>query len=70
MPLRIAKFFIHHMKDLKSRYLILIRERAWLPIKDGHVPENEPRTFSTKIDLPDFGVDLLQISNNESIFLF
>ena len=58
------------MKDLKSGYLILLRERAWLPLKDGHAPENEPRTFSTKIDLLDFVVDLLQISNNESIFLF
>ena len=58
------------MKDLKSGHLILLRERAWLPLKDGHAPENEPRTFSTKIDLPEFGVELLQISNNESIFMF
>ena len=58
------------MKDLKSGHLFLQRERAWLPLKGGHAPENEPRTFSTKIDLPEFGVELLQISNNESIFLF
>ena len=58
------------MKDLKSGHLILLRERAWLPLKDGHAPENEPRTFSTKIDLPEFGVELLQISNNESIYMF
>ena len=57
------------MKDLKSGFF-LQRERAWLPLKGGHAPENEPRTFSTKIDLPEFGVELLQISNNESIFLF
>ena len=58
------------MKDLKSGHLFLQRERVWLPLKGSHTPENEPRTFSTKIDLPDFWVDLLQILNNESIFLF
>ena len=58
------------MKDLKSGHLFLQRERAWLPLKGGHAPENEPRTFSTKTDLSDFGVNLLQISNNESIFMF
>ena len=36
MSLRIAKCFIYHMKDLKSGYLILLRERAWLPLKDSH----------------------------------
>ena len=58
------------MKDLKSGHFFLQRERAWLLLKGGHAPENEPRTFSTKIDLPDFKVGLLQISNNDSIFLF
>ena len=59
MPLRIAKCFIYHMKDLKSGHLFLQRERGWLALKDGHALENELRTFSTKIDLPDFGVELL-----------
>ena len=58
------------MKDLKSGHLFLQRERAWMPLKGGHAPENEPRTFSTKINLPDFWEELLQISNNESIFMF
>ena len=58
------------MKDLKSGHLIFLRESSWLPLNDGHAPENEPCTFSTKIDLPYFCLDLLQISNSESIFLF
>ena len=58
------------MKDLKSGHLFLQRERAWLPLKGGHAPENEPGTFSPKINLPEFGVELLQISNNESISMF
>ena len=58
------------MKDLKIGYLILLREGEWLPLKDNHAPENEPWTFSTKIDLPYFYLDLLQISNSESILLF
>ena len=58
------------MKDLKSGHLFLQRERAWLPLKGGHAPENEPRTFSTKIELPKFWEEFLSILNNESITLF
>ena len=58
------------MKDLKIGYLILLREGEWLPLKGDHAPENEPRTFSTKIKLPEFWVELLHILNNESITLF
>ena len=69
-PPRITKCLIYHMKDLKSGHLFWQRERAWLPLKGGHAPENEPRTFSTKIELPKFWVELLSILNNESITLF
>ena len=39
------------MKDLKKEHLILLRQRAWLPLKDSHALESELRTFSTKINM-------------------
>ena len=39
------------MKDIKSEHLILLRQRAWLSLKDSHAPETDPRTISTKIDM-------------------
>ena len=39
------------MKDLKCGNLILLRQRAWLTLKDSHAPEIEPRTVSTRIDV-------------------
>ena len=58
------------MKDLKSEYLILLIQRAWLSLKDSHAPENETWTFLTKINLLNFRVELLQILDIESIFEF
>ena len=50
------------MKDHKSGHLILLRERAWLPLKDGHAPENEPLTFFTKINLMLIRAKIFQFS--------
>ena len=55
------------MKDLKSGHLILLRERAWLPLKDGHAPENEPLTFFTKINLTLTRAKIFQFSFKISI---
>ena len=55
------------MKDLKSEHLILPRQRAWLPLKDSHALEIEPRTVFTKIDNPTFGDHLYPISSMLSI---
>ena len=68
--LKIIKCFIHHMKDLKSRYLILLKQKAWLSLKGSHTFGNETRTFFTKINFLAFGVELLLISNAESVCLF
>ena len=58
------------MKDLKNEHLISQSQRGWLSLKDSHTPENETITFCTKIDLLNFGVNLFQILNAESICLF
>ena len=58
------------MKDLKSGYLISLKQKAWLPLKGSHALGNETRTFLTKINFLAFGVKLLLISNTESICLF
>ena len=50
------------MKALKNGHLILL--------KDSHALENEPHTLFTKINLLAFGLELVPISNVESIFLF
>ena len=55
------------MKDLKSEHLILLRQRAWLPLKDSHALEIEPRTVFTKIDMLTFADHLHSISNMLSI---
>ena len=55
------------MKDIKSEHLILLRQRAWLPLKDSHALELEPRTISTKIDMLAFADPLNPISNILSI---
>ena len=49
------------MKDLKSEHLILLRLRAWLPLKDSHALGIEPRTVFTKIDMLAFTDHLLPI---------
>ena len=67
---RITKCFIYHMKDLKKEHLILLRQRAWLTLKDSHAPEIELRTVSTKIDMLAIADHLHPISNIESTFLF
>ena len=67
---RIIKCFIYHMKELKSGYLISLKQKAWLPLKGFHALGNETRTFLTKISFLAFGVKLLLISNTESIYLF
>ena len=58
------------MKALKNEHLILHSQRAWLSLKDSHAPENETRTFCTKINLLNFEVKLFPILNAESICLF
>ena len=68
--LKIIKCFIHHMKDLKSGYLISLKQKAWLSLKGSHALGNETRTFLTKINFLAFWVELLLISNVESICLF
>ena len=55
------------MKDLKKEHLILLRQRAWLPLKDSHALEIEPRTVSTKIDILAFADRLHPISKILSI---
>ena len=56
------------MKDLKKEHLILLRQRAWLPLKDSHALEIETRTVSTKIHiLVPFPDHLHPISNVFSI---
>ena len=55
------------MKDLKKEHLILLRQRAWLSLKDSHALEIEPRTVSTKIDILAFADHLHPISNILSI---
>ena len=67
---RITKYFIYHMKDLKSGYLISLKQKAWLPLKGSHALGNETRTILTKINFLAFGAKLLLISNTESICLF
>ena len=47
-----------------------LRKRTWLPLKDSHAPESEPRAFSTKIDKLATKAHLHPISNVESIFQF
>ena len=44
------------MKDLKSGYLISLKQKAWLPLKGSHALGNETRTFFTKIDFLAFWV--------------
>ena len=39
------------MKVLKSGYIILPSQKAWLSLKDNHAPENDPWTVLTKINL-------------------
>ena len=55
------------MKDLNSERLILLRQRTWLPLKDSHALEIEPRTVSTKINILAFVDHLRPISNILSI---
>ena len=55
------------MKDLKKEHLILLRQRAWLPLKDSHALEIETRTVSTKIDILAFADHLHPISKIFSI---
>ena len=55
------------MKDLKKEHLILLRQRAWLSLKDSHALEIEPRTVSTKIDILAFADRLHPISKILSI---
>ena len=55
------------MKDLKKEHLILLRQRAWLSLKDSHALEIEPRTVSTKIDILAFADHLHPISKILSI---
>ena len=50
------------MKDLKNEHLILLRQRAWPPLKDSHALGNEPRNFSTKIDMLAFAVNFHPVS--------
>ena len=64
---RITKSFIYHMKDLKKEHLILLRQRAWLSLKDSHALEIKPRTVSTKIDILAFADHLHPISKILSI---
>ena len=47
----------------KKGALILLRQRAWLPLKDSHTLEIEPRTISTKINMLAFVDPLHPISN-------
>ena len=58
------------MKDLKIGYSNLLKQNARLPLKGSHTLGNETRTFLTKINFLAFGVQLLLISNTESIYLF
>ena len=46
------KNFTYHMKALICGYYTLWKKRALLLLKEGHAPENEPWTFSIKINLP------------------
>ena len=55
------------MKDVKSEHLILLRQRAWLPLNDSHALEIETRTVSTKIHILAFADHLHPISNILSI---
>ena len=55
------------MRHLKSEQLILLRQRAWLTLKDSHTPETEPRTVSTKIDILAFADHLHPVLNILSI---
>ena len=55
------------MKNLKSEHLILLRQGAWLLLKDSHAPEIEPRTVSTKIDILAFADHLHPVLNILSI---
>ena len=55
------------MKDPKRDHLILLRQRAWVPLKDSHAPEIEPRTVSTKINILAFADHLHPISKILSI---
>ena len=55
------------MKDLKKEHLILLRQRAWLPLKGSHTLEIETRTVSTKIHILAFADHLHSISNMLSI---
>ena len=47
-----------------------VKQKAWLSLKGSHALGNETRTFLTKINFLAFGVELLLISNAESICLF
>ena len=58
------------MKDLKSGYLNSLKQKARLFLKGSHALGNEARTFLTKSNFLAFGVQLLLISNTESIHLF
>ena len=55
------------MKDLKNEHLILLRQRAWPPLKDSHALEIEPSPVSTKIDMLAIAVNLHPVSNILSI---
>ena len=55
------------MKDLKNEHLILLRQRALPPLKDGHALEIEPSSVSTKLDLLAIAVGLHPVSNILSI---
>ena len=55
------------MKDLKKEHLILLRQRAWLPLNDSHALEIETRTVFTKINMLTFVDHLDPISNMLSI---
>ena len=43
------------MKDLKSGYLISLKQKAWLSLKGSHALGNETRTFFNKIDFSEKG---------------
>ena len=55
------------MKYPKSEHLILLRQRAWLTLKDSHALEIVPRTIFTEIDMLTFADHLHSISNMLSI---
>ena len=70
VPCPCVELVLDQMKDLKSGYLNSPKQKAWLSLKGSHALGNETRTFLTKINFLAFGVELLLISNAESIFLF